>query len=116
MVAITIASLHTEQFLGLIDRQHEGRRRAVRRIEYLVVGHPLRLGEPGPHPPDVAHTPLDVAKAGLRQSQPGSQLVDRLRKTAVTGERVALRPNNAHRKEVTIVTAQPRQQARAQER
>ena len=59
---------------------------------------------------------LNKAQTGLAQSEPGSQLVDRLCKAAVTGERVALRPDDSHGQEMTIVTAQPRQQTGAQER
>ena len=77
---------------------------------------PLRLGEPGPHATDVVYTSLDVAESGLGQSQPASQLMDRLRKAAVTRKGVALRPNDAHRQEVAVIATQPRQQPGAQER
>ena len=49
-IARLVTGLCAEQFLGLIDREHNRRRHRVRGIDETVDRGPLRLGQPPAHP------------------------------------------------------------------
>jgi hypothetical protein len=106
-----------EQLLGLVDRQHQcRRRRGRRRIQQPVARGYDRFGQPGPHGAVVGDRVLDLPQARLDQTDLLAQVMDRVGQAGLTGQRVTLRAHPAQRQETSVVAAQAGQQAGTQKR
>ena len=112
------AGVGGKQLLGLIQRQHQRRRRAV----LPGVGQPLRGRRAQPHqqltdPVGVVQAGVfDLTQRGAAQLQRLARGVDGGGQTLVSGQRIALRAHDAQHQKAAVLALQPRDQPGPQKR